>query len=269
VSLGSPIVVEYNDHMGSDLTVVNAARASFERRVDRWEWLSAIDYINLGPAAGSGWTFEGGAFRRPVKDDRNLIRFLAREKPPHFAPFTHPTLSVYCATPLAIARQLWRSHIGVADGMDPGELVEPAQGLGWSEGSGRYLTKRHEFYGPVRWREQAADKKQGSGGPVSEEVAREADMILGRAVDDAVADYDRLLAIGVAPEQARFVLPQGMMTKWLWTGSLYFFARVYTLRTGKGAQDESGEVAAKIGAIASELFPVSWVALMGDHGKET
>jgi len=80
-------------------------------------------------------------------------------------------------------------------------------------------------------------------------------------VDSYKKEYNKLLSIGVAPEQARIILPQNMMTSWYWTGSLMFFHRVFKQRTDLHAQLETQEVAHAIGEICNKLFPVSWTAL--------
>ena len=70
-----------------------------------------------------------------------------------------------------------------------------------------------------------------------------------------------LLAKGVAPEQARSVLPQGTYTEWWWTGSLSAFARVYSQRIDPHAQWEVRQYAQAIYDIIQPLYPVSWLAL--------
>jgi thymidylate synthase (FAD) len=79
-----------------------------------------------------------------------------------------------------------------------------------------------------------------------------------KSVKLALDTYDRLIAGGVAPEQARMVLPQSMFTEWYWSGTLYAFARVCNLRCKPDAQIETQLVADKIDEIAKDLFPVSW-----------
>jgi thymidylate synthase (FAD) len=74
--------------------------------------------------------------------------------------------------------------------------------------------------------------------------------------------YNDLLQQGVAPEQARMILPQNMMTEWYWSGSLAAFARVCNLRLDPHAQAETSEVACKIDQAMREVFPVSWGALV-------
>ncbi len=70
--------------------------------------------------------------------------------------------------------------------------------------------------------------------------------------------YDTMLNKGVAPEMARMVLPQSMMTEWYWSGTLYAFARVCQLRCAKDTQAETRMVADQIDKICAEQFPKSW-----------
>lgn len=74
--------------------------------------------------------------------------------------------------------------------------------------------------------------------------------------------YFKLIEQGVAPEQARAILPQDMITEWYWTGSLAAFARVCILRLSEDSQDETRQVAQKISNFILELFPVSWKYLL-------
>jgi len=66
----------------------------------------------------------------------------------------------------------------------------------------------------------------------------------------------------VAPEQARMVLPQSLMTEWYWSGSLDAFAAMCRLRCAPDTQAETRIVADQISEKMEELFPVSWEALM-------
>lgn len=225
---------------GTDLDVVNAAHASFDRMVEaeRWEEMP-------------------GGWRRPVLKERSqrLVLGLGGHDPVHFSPFTHVGLSLHVKAPIFVARQLWKSHVGVTGG-DAGTP-------GWNEVSRRYVDEAIEVWQPDVWRKKPEKRRQGS---LDEPIGMPsiADLVYGAATDKALEAYGALLNIGVAPEQARAVLPGGVVTKWVWTGSLYFFARIVGLRLGETAQKETGEVAAQIAAIAAERFPVSWAALLGE-----
>ena len=77
----------------------------------------------------------------------------------------------------------------------------------------------------------------------------------------ALSTYEELLASNVAPEQARFALPQGMYTEWFWTGSLAAYARFYKQRIDDHAQWEIQQYAEAIGKIIQPLFNTSWTEL--------
>lgn len=222
------------DHMGSDLSTVNAARVSFGKKSHpvEWKW---YDYPS-GLASGEYIA---------VLDERDtdLIEYLAKHK--HMSPFGHAFASFHVKAPIFVARQLVKHKF-----------------LRWNEISRRYVDDEPDFYVPDKWRGRSKNKKQGSDGVVD----------LGQHYSphqyfvDANEYYLDLLAKGVAPEQARMVLPQSTMTEWVWSGSLDAFATMCTLRCAPDSQYESRIVADQISKVLGELFPVSWSALM-EYGK--
>lgn len=174
--------------------------------------------------------------------DARLIRYLVKHG--HVLPFRHPHVSFHFKAPIFVARQLGKHQVGMS----------------WSEISRRYVTGNPEFYWPTVWRKAAADKKQGS---LAESVDRPAAVqwTLGAAQRAAVAAYNVALNEGVAPEQARMILPQNMYTEWHWTGSLLAWAHVWKLRAAEDAQAETRECVKQIGPHMERLFPVSWKEL--------
>jgi thymidylate synthase (FAD) len=129
----------------------------------------------------------------------------------------------------------------------------------WNEVSRRYVDDEPMFYIPTEWRGKPINAKQGSSSPLQDQYSSmEAALISSQYASDA---YEALLKLGVAPEQARMILPQNMMTTWFWTGSMLAFHRVFRQRTDSHAQTETQDVAKQIGVICNELFPVSWSAL--------
>lgn len=207
------MMVEYLNHLGSDLAIVNAARVSMDKHHAEFD---------------------------PDSDTR-LLRYLAREK--HWTPFAHAQISLRVSAPIFVARQLAKHQIGLV----------------WNEISRRYVDHEPEFYTPAEWRERAENVKQGSGDAMKEQgVAR---MFYEQALLEAQDQYRHLLGIGICPEQARMILPQSMMTTWIWTGSLAAFARVCGLRLDSHAQSETREIAVQIAEICAIHFPVSWAAL--------
>jgi thymidylate synthase (FAD) len=219
------IEATYVDHMGSDLSVVNAARVSFGKESD-WE----VDYDQV-PCG----------LERLSDRDTKLIKYLAKHK--HISPFGHAFASFHVKAPIFVARQLVKHKF-----------------LRWNEISRRYVDDEPEFYVPDVWRGRSADKKQGSEGEVKLRTLDAA--IISDSPYDALSAYKAALNSGVAPEQARMVLPQSTMTEWYWSGSLDAFADMCRLRCKDDTQYETRVVADQINTIMQPLFPVAWEALL-------
>ena len=222
------IEVTLIDHMGSDLTVVNAARVSFNKE-SNWETIP-----------------EAGPVRDLLKEtDERLITYLAKHK--HWTPFAHTSLQFRIKAPIFVARQLGKHQVGLV----------------WNEISRRYVDYEPEFYYPEYWRGKADDKKQGSS---DEKIDINPYRLMvdhyKQAMHTCSWTYQELLRKGVAPEMARMVLPQSMFTEWYWTGSLVSFARVCSLRSKADAQKETSEVSSMIEIQCAKCFPSSWQALM-------
>ncbi len=174
--------------------------------------------------------------------DEKLISYLAKHK--HWTPFAHPQISLHLKAPISIRTQLFKHKVGFVE----------------NEVSRRYVKDKPEVYLP-KWRSAPIDgAKQGSTGFINGTFLIEDQYC--KAADDAVDCYMELLRSGVAPEQARFVLPQGTFTEWHWTGSLAAYARVCKLRSEPHAQWEVREYAAAITKIIEPFFPHSWKALL-------
>jgi thymidylate synthase (FAD) len=167
--------------------------------------------------------------------DSKLINYLAEHQ--HKSPFNHAFATFHVKAPVFVARQLVKHEY-----------------MPWNEISRRYVDSEPEFYEPELWRKRSADKKQGSEGTI--EIDQDC-----REVFDCARLYTRLLGEGVCPEQARMVLPQSMMTEWYWSGSLYAFAKMCSLRLKEDSQQETREVAMQIDEVMVKAFPVSWKAL--------
>ncbi len=215
--------VEYVEHMGSDLTVVNAARVSFAK-TSEWE------------------TAEDGSRVLPKRDQR-LIKYLAEHN--HWTPFAHPQITLRIKAPIFVRTQLFKHKVGFTE----------------NEISRRYVTNEPEFYIP-EWRAAPTDgAKQGSSDFIQDVVVDDLDRLYTRIAMESVEIYKELLKEGVAPEQARSVLPQGTYTEWWWTGSLSAYARVFKQRIDAHAQWEVQQYAGTIGKIIEPLFPHSWSVL--------
>ena len=213
--------VELVDRMGSDLSVVNAARVSFGKRKEEF-----------------------------TEGDKKLIGFLAKHG--HWSPFGHCSLQFHIKAPVFVARQLVKHQIG----------------LTWNEISRRYVDYEPEFYEVDKWRGRAEDKKQGSDEENTIEWvnrSQRTSALQYQVENIALKNYNIMLEAGVAPEQARMILPQSMMTEWYWSGTLYAFARVCNLRCAPDAQYETRMVADIINRESNKMFPVSWSALRKNH----
>ena len=208
--------VTYIEHMGSDLSVVNAARVSFGKQSE----LVCIDR-------------QKGQYILKEKDV-NLIRYLAKHQ--HKSPFNHAFATFHVKAPIFVARQLQKHEY-----------------MPWNEISRRYVDSEPEFYEPDVWRGRSEDKKQGSYGIV--------DLKTKPTHQYALQTYHNLLSDGVAPEQARMVLPQSMYTEWYWSGSLYAFSKMCSLRLKEDTQLETREIAQQISSVMKDLYPFSWKAL--------
>lgn len=223
------IKVTYRRHMGDDLTVVDAARVSFDKES---EW----DY------------HDDGLFAQPFLSDKDakLIRYLAHHN--HWSPFAHTSIQLRVKAPIFVARQLVKHQVGGV----------------WNEVSRRYVDDEPEFFFPAEWRGRpSGSMKQGSNGAFFNQPR--ANTWMRDSLFSCVETYNTMVEEGMAPEQARMILPQNMMTEWIWTGSLMFYTRVCRERLAPGAQYETRLVAEQIAEIIAPLFPISWSALM-DHG---
>lgn len=173
--------------------------------------------------------------------DTRLIKYLAKHN--HWTPFSHVTATFRVSAPIFVARQLFKHKVGLTE----------------NEISRRYVDDLPVIYAPEEWRTAPENAKQGSGGVHPETHA------ISQAYTDyaleAIRYYKLLIEEGVAPEQARMVLPQSMMTEWFWTGSLAAFARVCKQRISKDAQAETGIIAKDISSQLSGVAPVSWEVL--------
>lgn len=191
-------------------------------------------------------SFAKSAENYTEEQNHRLIKFLAREK--HELPFAHTAVTLRCSAPIFVARQAYKSKIGFVE----------------NEVSRRYVTDEPEFFMPYEWREAVKDKKQGSGGrhPTWNRGCGTGyvDYVVD-FYDEALDLYKRMIHEGVCAEQARMVLPQSMMTEWIWTGSLLAYSRFYKLRSKPDAQAEIRKLAEQVGEIMARLYPVSWSAL--------
>jgi len=226
------------ENMGSDLTVVNAARVSFSKESE-WEY---YDEDGRGPSSSSSPCGEYFNIRKLPTQDNKLINYLAKHN--HWTPFSHPQIMMREKVPIFVARQRFKHMVGFT----------------YNEVSRRYVDDGPEFFTPDVWRSRPEGSvKQGSGSALmSQDYVQAA---VDHVHSTAWSTYSRLLASNVAPEQARMVLPQSMYTEYYVTGSLSAWARAYKQRIDAHAQMEIQDLARSWNDIIAPLYPKSWEAL--------
>lgn len=270
------MLVKFIDSMGTDLSVVNAARVSFgkesslvckegldccQQPVGCYGTLSKpdqglIQFLARGCTSGD-WDkalseLEDAALGDLIDPDidtsirvseiLNRIRLM----PPHWTPFAHTAITLHMKVPIFVARQIHKHQVGFVV----------------NEVSRRYITDEPEFFSPT-WRWAATNVKQGSGQALTQEQHHKlpSDNEFVRASNACINTYYNLISDGICPEQARMVLPQSMYTEFYMTGNLFGWVNLFNQRSDSHAQRETQEVAKQIGSIIEPLFPYSWKAL--------
>lgn len=212
-------------NMGSDLDVARSARVSFNKETSLLSNGSLSD------------------------KDIKLIDFLVREK--HDSTLRHCVMTFEVYAPLLVARQWYKSAVASTHLDDQ---------MGWNESSRRYVTENEVFYIPAidAWRSAPENRKQGSGEPLSPMDAAKHYRRMQMAVESGLEAYRDALADGVAPEQARLLLPAyAMYVRWRWTTSLNAVLHFLSLRLGHGAQYEIVEYAKVINEMVQEHYPIT------------
>lgn len=217
------------NHLGSDLTVVNAARVSYQKE----------------------------SFELDEKDEK-LISFLAKNE--HTSPFRHAMLQFEIYAPLMVARQWWKYIIGSSHLEAIGDTMN-----GWNESSRRYVTEEPKFYVPTEgeWRSMPENKKQGSGEPVDKELGAQYTKDLLELIEKGEGLYEKAMEDGICSEQARLFLPAyGLYVRWYWTASLQSVAHFIKQRMDGHAQKEIREYAKEVYKLSLEAFPIAIKALI-------
>jgi len=243
---------ELIDSMGNDLTCVNAARVSFSavstelskkdiglinflaRGCMKSDWDETIDEV-----VSTDW----GEFPDAKEEIEGILKHV-KNMPTHWSPFAHAMITMRETVPVFVARQRFKHMVGFS----------------YNEVSRRYVDDTPEFHMPEVWRARPIGGiKQGSGDthPESDDM----DWAYRSHIADAKALYQNMIEQGYAPEQARMVLPQSMLTTYWVTGSLYAWANAYIQRSDAHAQVEIQQLASQWDEIISPLFPHSWAAL--------
>lgn len=212
------------DTLGNDLSIVNAARVSYDK--------------------------ESGDFE---PRDAKLIQFLIREG--HTSPLRHAALTFEVYAPLFVARQWWKYAVGSTHVDDQN---------GWNESSRRYITEQEQFYVPMdnEWRSKPENSKQGSGEPLEEHVGKDFTDKLIKTISLGTSLYHEAMDAGVAPELARLFLPAyGMYVRWRWTTSLQGVITFLDQRLAHDAQVEIQQYAKAVEKLSTEAFPEVFKAM--------
>ncbi|AWD92558.1 thymidylate synthase [Pectobacterium phage Nepra] len=246
----------YVDHMGTDKSVVNAARLSFgvgsvkaaDEPLNNKD-INLINFLAFGLRTQDLRTvidaIKKGTLDLPEDSGGAAITLYQqiRHQATHWTPFAHTAISISMKAPIPIRTQCFKHK----------------QGLVENEESRRYITSTPEIFIPEFREKPEGSIKQGSGGihPKNKGLQE----AYKYHTEQSVAVYNWMLSEGIAPEQARMVLPQGAMVNWLWTGNLFAYANFYNKRSDPHAQGENQELAELVKAVVEPLYPVSWAAL--------
>lgn len=226
--------VELLEVFGSDLTVVNAARVSFNKE----------SFFEQTKTKETSLPNDIQHHNYKLSDkDKSLITYLANHR--HITPFFHPQLRFRIKMPIFLVREWYRHTVGFAR----------------NEVSRRYVTDEPTFFIPQQLRKKDVNIKQGS----SNEIVPNNDTLIEKMKNHAAFSlelYLNLLENDVCPEQARTILPQSMYTEFIETASLAGYARLAMLRLDQSAQKEIRTYAQLVSNAIEQFFPVSWHALL-------
>lgn len=236
----------YENHYLTDRDIANFARQSFAKLAENFTEAQnnkLIQFLARGMQSGDWEALLTTLMVCSSMDEARELATYMRKIPEHWVPFGHPQITLRMQAPIPIRVQCFKHKIGFVE----------------SEESRRYISTRPEFYMPEFFREKAANVKQGSSGkhPTNDVWLDEYEKHCNRSIEL----YERMINVGVCPEQARFILPQGCEVNWVWTGSLYAYANFYNQRSDSHAQKEIQELAAQVDKIIAPLYPVAWAAL--------
>lgn len=208
--------IDFLEKFGDELTIVNAARVSFDNYHDEW-----------------------------TSKDESLLKYLWKNK--HMSPFRHVIIRMRIHAPEVVMRQLYKHVVGIEATSDAA-----VKDSSWSEISQRYVIMNEVHY-PSEWRAQSVDNKQGSDGLIQDQqLATEK---YSSAIEKVYECYNELLKMGVAKEQARLILPLSQYTTVIWTVSLQAILNFISLRDHPHAQQEIRRYAQVMKTYVEKNFP--------------
>lgn len=236
----------YINHYLADTDVANFARQSFGKLAEQYtkeQNDNLVRFLARG-VMGADWrVLIDKMLSITDEQEAHELAVYLRSIPEHWVPFGHPQITLRMQAPVPITVQCYKHKIG---------FVESGE-------SRRYIKSTPELFIPDEFRLIPANVKQGSAGvhPYSDRWKR----YYTEKCREMIALYEDMIADGIAPEQARFVLPQGVELNWVWTGSLYAYANATIQRRDDHAQKEIRDLFVEIDDIISPLYPVAWAAL--------
>lgn len=209
--------VELLYSMGNDLSVVNDARASYDKESFHFD-----------------------------EKDAKLLKYLIKHE--HWSPFRGVVFKFRVKAPLFVCRQWWKHHISSAHVDDQNQ---------WNELSLRYvdMSDKAEFYIPSEFRGQSKSNKQKGDTTVTPSTQKYSELIYKNSCEIAFNTYKDLIEEGICREQARGVLPTSIYTTFVWTVSLQALLNFLYLRKGSGAQDEIVRYAQEIERLIEPIIP--------------
>lgn len=243
--------VIYVDHMGSDKRIVDVARQSFAQtdagvRTEAQN-ASLIRYLAEGISskdkAGILQLIRQGMTAAYPENAEEELYHSIRHQATHWTPFAHTAITLQMQAPIPIRTQCFKHK----------------QGLVENEESRRYISTTPEIFMPEFRSKPEGSIKQGSAGIHPENDTWKE--VYAAHVNAAIHLYEKMIEDDVAPEQARFILPQGVEVNWTWTGNLLAFANFYNKRSDSHAQVEIQQLAKMVREVIEPLFPISWAAL--------
>ena len=247
-------LAEYVDHMGDDKRVVDVARISFgtlKRETTPEQDASLIRFLANGVSSQDkqaildllAYGAPNGLNTQECEEFARNLYSEIRHQATHWTPFAHTAITLRMKAPIPIRTQSFKHK----------------QGLVENEESRRYIKSVPEIFIPEFRSKPEGSIKQGSGGLHPDNTLWKG--VYKEHTDNSVQTYLNMIEEGIAPEQARFILPQGAMVNWVWTGNLLAFANFYNKRSDPHAQKEIQELAEMVKTIIEPLFPISWKAL--------
>lgn len=197
-----------------------------------------LDVVNAAKVSFAKYSAEMG------DHEKGLVKFLLVHN--HMSPFEHNYFKFKVRAPIAVARDWVRHRIGIA----------------WNEESGRYVKLRPHFYLPEDQHVRTQVGKPGSYTfqPLEPDwKVTSGKSAMTESYQIAWETYDKLMDdYGWAKELARYVLPVGIYTEWIWSCNARSLMHFLTLRNDINAMLEIRLYAGAMEDMFSQIMPHTW-----------